>query len=179
MARKAAEYAAILDEDPVLRDESGQEISWDLELIVRQVMIRMLEERDLSEAKAAKLVGIDQRTLNRFLAGESSGSLQLLETWCTAFETTPIRFLDSHPDVGRRRPSIRIARDNVFDRFRSIFSQSEQDSIMGLLEDVQSWGLFNQASMALSNLVRAAELGRSKGATDRKRRQTKKKAQAP
>ena len=154
------------------RDDKGNEIGWDLAVVIRQVFVQMLEDRELSESKAAERVGIDQRTLNRIIKGESGMRLSTLERWCDAFETTPIRFFQSHPDLGSQRSGIRLARDKVYDRFRQNFTPGEQDKLLSLVESVRDLGLLEVAMANLQAIVDAAKIG-ARRALRRERRKNR------
>lgn len=163
MTRKKRDYAKILEGKPV----PGDKEPWDLDLLVRQVLVGILADRDLSENAAAKAAGVDQRTLNRFMLGEGM-RLETLAKLCHGFETTPIRFLDSHPEVGRNRPAVRIARDQVYDRFRTVFTPQEQDHLLNLVEEIRNLGLYNVAVATLRGIVEASKIGRRRGLREKR-----------
>jgi len=159
---RETDYEAILEAEPVYTDDQGRDV-WDMDLIVRQLLVNIMNDRGWSQAQAAKKFGFSQKTLSRFLSGQQNTSLRKLSQIATGLETTPLRFLDSHPDLGRKRPAVRIVRDKVYDRFRSVFTPQEQDQLLTLIEEIRNLGLYAAAVSTLKGIVDAGKIGKRRG----------------
>ena len=131
--------------------KSGRE-GHDLNDVVRSILREQMDRHGWSETRAAKVVGVSQRTLNRFMKGEHGMNLSSLALLQSSGLYDP-----------EGRAKLRYTKDALYDRFRTILDNAEAADVLSVLEEAKSLGVAPSALAAARSAVEAAKAGRRKG----------------
>lgn len=142
--------------------ESGKEGN-DLNDVIRGVLDELMETRAWSENRAAKALGITQRSFNRFMKGEHGLRVDSFSRLCAELEMNPVAFLQSHPlyDPGTRS-KLRFAKDAVYERFRTTLANDEARDLTALVEEAKHLGVFDESMAGIRAAVAASKAARRK-----------------
>jgi len=148
----------ILAESPFRPRHGGspEDLVLDLNMVVRQIIARISRDRKWSQNEAARQMGLQQRSLGRFMAGAGMG-LDSLTKVIAGLDTDAIAFFRSHPAVGGQRAQrMKAVRDQVVDAFRTTLNPSERKELVELIDESQRLGVYQRAVDAFEGAVKTA-----------------------
>lgn len=141
----------------------------DLNVILREILQAVREERGWSEAKLGEELGIPQRTMNRLLSDEGKFDVDRLSTICAALEMNPVALFASHPEYKHEaRAFMRFGKDALYDRFRTLLSPDEARKLVIGVEEQKALGIFDVISASVQGMIDAAKRARQKAIRETK-----------
>lgn len=114
-----------------------------LDDVVRAVVWQLKRDRDLSQDRMAKSLGLTQQNLARLLDEELHGtSLDVLSRICAALRETPLQFLRRHK---RYDGDLDFVDDRVYDKFRVLLNVNDAKDLVAAMENAAEAGSFSVA----------------------------------
>lgn len=144
---------------------------WDVEVMARQVLAQMMLDRGWSQNKAAQKLGLQQRSLGRFLHGQGT-RLETLSKIINAIESTPARYFAEHPELKgtKTRPHMRVAREQDYDRLLDLLGGARLAELLRALATCARMGTVDAAMKAVRQAAETGKAARRKAFSDVSRR---------
>jgi transcriptional regulator with XRE-family HTH domain len=151
--------------------DEGKPRGWDVEVMARQVLAQMMLDREWSQNQAAQKLGLQQRSVGRFLHGQGQ-RLETLSKIVNAIESTPARYFAEHPELKgtKTRPHMRVAREQDYDRLLELLGGARLAELLRALATCARVGTLDAATKSVRQYAEAGKSARRKAFSEASRR---------